>query len=185
MGYSESTNYSICVYSSEIYGLKKALVQTSSSPVRCSLLFFFDLVILSLYLCFRTLCRMSDPFPEIKSKHSLVAKYVTQPIWDKLSRAVTATSGRVTITSCRTSVSKPLPLRYKGLSCNHHHVTVTVTSGRARATSGRSDIILGPTRRPALPAGPTGCDFVRDGRSMPPALTDHTTCPGLARLIYY
>ncbi len=25
---------------------------------------------------------------------------------------------------------------------------------------------------------PAGCDFVRDGRSMPPALTDHTTCPG-------
>merc|ERR1712119_57630 len=37
--------------------------------------------------------KMSDPFPEIKSKHSLVAKYVTQPIWDKLSRAVTKTSG--------------------------------------------------------------------------------------------
>ena len=35
---------------------------------------------------------MSDPFPEIKSKHSLVAKYVTQPLWEKLSRAVTATS---------------------------------------------------------------------------------------------
>merc|ERR1711954_11268 len=36
---------------------------------------------------------MSDPFPEIKSKHSLVAKYVTKPIWEKLSRAVTKTSG--------------------------------------------------------------------------------------------
>ena len=36
--------------------------------------------------------RMSDPFPEIKSKHSLVAKYVTEPLWEKLSRAVTATS---------------------------------------------------------------------------------------------
>ena len=36
---------------------------------------------------------MSDPFPEIQSKHSLVAKYVTKPLWDKLSRAVTATSG--------------------------------------------------------------------------------------------
>ncbi len=23
-----------------------------------------------------------------------------------------------------------------------------------------------------------GSDFVRDGRSMPPALTDHSTCPG-------
>merc|ERR1712127_128676 len=36
---------------------------------------------------------MSDPFPEIKSSHSLVAKYVTKPIWEKLSRAVTKTSG--------------------------------------------------------------------------------------------
>jgi len=36
---------------------------------------------------------MSDPFPEIKSQHSLVAKYVTKPLWEKLSRAVTATSG--------------------------------------------------------------------------------------------
>merc|ERR1711887_177419 len=37
--------------------------------------------------------KMSDPFPEIKSKHSLVAKYVTKPIWEKLSCAVTKTSG--------------------------------------------------------------------------------------------
>merc|ERR1712121_601491 len=36
---------------------------------------------------------MSEPFPEIKSKHSLVAKYVTEPIWEKLSCAVTKTSG--------------------------------------------------------------------------------------------
>jgi len=36
---------------------------------------------------------MSDPMPEIKSQHSLVAKYVTAPLWDKLSRAVTKTSG--------------------------------------------------------------------------------------------
>jgi len=36
---------------------------------------------------------MSDTFPEIKSKHSLVAKYVTEPIWAKLSRAKTQTSG--------------------------------------------------------------------------------------------
>jgi len=35
---------------------------------------------------------MSD-FPDIKSKHSLVAKYVTKPIWDKLSSVVTPTSG--------------------------------------------------------------------------------------------
>ena len=36
---------------------------------------------------------MAEPFPEIKSTHSLVAKYVTKPIWDKLSSAKTATSG--------------------------------------------------------------------------------------------
>merc|ERR1712210_448243 len=36
---------------------------------------------------------MSAPFPEIKSTHSLVAKYVTKPIWDKLSSVKTATSG--------------------------------------------------------------------------------------------
>merc|ERR1712179_556341 len=36
---------------------------------------------------------MSDPFPEIKSKHSLVAKYVTQPLWEKLSSIKTETSG--------------------------------------------------------------------------------------------
>jgi len=36
---------------------------------------------------------MSDPFPEIKSSHSLVAKYVTKPLWDKLSRAKTKTAG--------------------------------------------------------------------------------------------
>ena len=35
---------------------------------------------------------MSD-FPDIKSKHSLVAKHVTKPIWEKLSQAVTKTSG--------------------------------------------------------------------------------------------
>merc|ERR1712126_591838 len=40
-----------------------------------------------------TSTKMSDPFPEIKSKHSLVAKYVTEPIWEKLNRAKTKTSG--------------------------------------------------------------------------------------------
>ena len=38
---------------------------------------------------------MSDTFPEIKSKQSLVAKYVTEPIWAKLSRAKTQTSGKM------------------------------------------------------------------------------------------
>lgn len=36
---------------------------------------------------------MAPPFPEIKSKHSLVAKYVTKDIWDKLGGITTATSG--------------------------------------------------------------------------------------------
>merc|ERR1711971_1356701 len=36
---------------------------------------------------------MSDPFPEIKSSKSLVAKYVTEPVWNKLSQVVTETSG--------------------------------------------------------------------------------------------
>jgi hypothetical protein len=31
---------------------------------------------------------------------------------------------------------------------------------------------------------PTGCDFVCDGRSLPPALTDHTTGPGLGQIFY-
>ena len=32
-------------------------------------------------------------FPEIKSKKSLVAKYVTEPLWNKLSKEETKTSG--------------------------------------------------------------------------------------------
>ncbi len=31
---------------------------------------------------------------------------------------------------------------------------------------------------------PEGCDFVHDRRSMPPALTGHTTCP-CREVIYY
>merc|ERR1712235_10401 len=45
------------------------------------------------HFCTLKSIKMSDPFPEIKSKHSLVAKYVTEPIWEKLNRAKTATSG--------------------------------------------------------------------------------------------
>ena len=36
---------------------------------------------------------MGEPFPEIKSTHSLVAKHVTKDVWAKLSGLVTATSG--------------------------------------------------------------------------------------------
>jgi hypothetical protein len=35
---------------------------------------------------------MSVTFPEIKSKHSLVAKYVTEPLWNKLGKDETKTS---------------------------------------------------------------------------------------------
>ena len=35
---------------------------------------------------------MSDSFPEIKSKESLVAKYVTEPLWEKLGKMETKTS---------------------------------------------------------------------------------------------
>merc|ERR1712023_572545 len=45
------------------------------------------------HFCTLLSIKMSDSFPEIKSKHSLVAKYVTEPIWEKLNRAKTATSG--------------------------------------------------------------------------------------------
>merc|ERR1712202_58094 len=36
--------------------------------------------------------KMSDSFPEIKSKESLVAKYVTEPLWEKLGKLETKTS---------------------------------------------------------------------------------------------
>merc|ERR1711973_569645 len=51
---------------------------------------------LSLYLSpvtHRSADTMTDPFPEIKSKHSLVAKHVTEAVWNKLSGVTTATSG--------------------------------------------------------------------------------------------
>merc|ERR1712179_358270 len=46
-----------------------------------------------LLLLIFTIFTMGEPFPEIKSKHSLVAKYVTKEIWDSLSSHKTATSG--------------------------------------------------------------------------------------------
>jgi len=54
------------------------------------LLLFQSLAFLSVALLLYS--TMAD-FPEIKSTHSLVAKYVTKPIWDKLSSVQTATSG--------------------------------------------------------------------------------------------
>jgi len=45
------------------------------------------------HFCTLKIHQYTVTFPEIKSKHSLVAKYVTEPIWEKLNRAKTATSG--------------------------------------------------------------------------------------------
>ena len=50
-------------------------------------------IALYLYCSTTTTTTMGEPFPEIKSTHSLVAKYVTKPLWDKLSSVKTATSG--------------------------------------------------------------------------------------------
>merc|ERR1712142_945480 len=48
------------------------------------------LVLLLSLLIYHT---MPEPMPEIKSTHSLVAKYVTAPLWEKLSGVTTKTSG--------------------------------------------------------------------------------------------
>jgi protein-arginine kinase len=50
-------------------------------------------IALYLYCSTTTTTTMGEPFPEIKSTHSLVAKYVTKPLWEKLSSVKTATSG--------------------------------------------------------------------------------------------
>ena len=46
----------------------------------------------SIIFTWRLAVKMAE-FPNIKSKHSLVAKHVTKERWDKLSGIVTATSG--------------------------------------------------------------------------------------------
>ena len=62
-------------------------------------------------------------FPEIKSKHSLVAKHVTKERWDKLSGIVTKTSGftlakvrlRVKVLSPRSGLSNVT--LFKAIAC--------------------------------------------------------------------
>merc|ERR1719483_1946838 len=49
--------------------------------------------VLTLLLAYYIYHTMAEPMPEIQSKHSLVAKYVTAPLWEKLSGHETATSG--------------------------------------------------------------------------------------------
>jgi len=57
------------------------------------LLLFQSGLFLSIALYLSCTSTMGEPFPEIKSTHSLVAKYVTKPLWDKLSSVKTKTSG--------------------------------------------------------------------------------------------
>merc|ERR1712179_841649 len=54
---------------------------------------FFTLSVLVLLPSVYIYHTMSEPFPEIKSTHSLVAKYVTAPLWEKLSGVTTKTAG--------------------------------------------------------------------------------------------
>jgi len=49
--------------------------------------------VLTLLLAYYIYHNMAEPMPEIQSKHSLVAKYVTAPLWEKLSGVVTKTAG--------------------------------------------------------------------------------------------
>jgi len=56
------------------------------------LIFLFQSV-LTLLLAYYIYHTMAEPMPEIQSKHSLVAKYVTAPLWEKLSGVVTKTAG--------------------------------------------------------------------------------------------
>merc|ERR1719483_352142 len=49
--------------------------------------------VLTLLLAYYIYHTMAEPMPEIQSKHSLVAKYVTAPLWEKLSSVVTKTAG--------------------------------------------------------------------------------------------
>merc|ERR1712109_201922 len=57
------------------------------------LLLFKSGLFISIALYLSCTSTMGEPFPEIKSTHSLVAKYVTKPLWDKLSSVKTKTSG--------------------------------------------------------------------------------------------
>jgi len=55
--------------------------------------FVFFLISLVLLYRHQSATLASMPLPEIKSKDSLVAKYVTAPLWEKLSGITTKTSG--------------------------------------------------------------------------------------------
>merc|ERR1719374_333386 len=49
--------------------------------------------LLALYIYYRSTRKKMAPFPEIKSKDSLVAKHVTEELWNKLNEHKTETSG--------------------------------------------------------------------------------------------
>ena len=57
-------------------------------------------------------------FPEIKSKHSLVAKYVTKPLWEKLSTITTKTSNFTLAKAIACAVQVLLRPKL------HHHVFI-------------------------------------------------------------
>merc|ERR1712142_1008769 len=59
------------------------------------------LVLLLSLLIYHT---MPEPMPEIKSTHSLVAKYVTAPLWEKLSGVTTKTAGFTLAKACACAI---------------------------------------------------------------------------------
>ena len=62
---------------------------------------------------------MADPMPEIKSKHSLVAKYVTAPLWEKLSRAVTKDTTKPNDNPAKSAVHTDA--KRCSCACTSHH----------------------------------------------------------------
>merc|ERR1712076_118403 len=126
---------------------------------------------------------MSD-FPTIKSTHSLVAKYVTKPIWDKLSSVKTATSGFTLAQAIACAVEfdnqhcgiyagdwdsykdfaevfDPLIQEYHGISADATHT---------------SDMDVGKIQGNVDPAAPVHSCKIRVGRSidgfgLPPGIT--------------
>ena len=76
------------------------------------LLLFQSGLFLSIALYLSCTSTMGEPFPEIKSTHSLVAKYVTKPLWDKLSSVKTKTSGFTLAKVCNVKLKERWLLPY-------------------------------------------------------------------------
>merc|ERR1712007_37913 len=68
--------------------------------------------------------KMSGEFPDIKSKHSLVAKHVTKEKWDKLKNIETKTCGFTLAKACACAiVFDPLIQEYHGISADAKHTS--------------------------------------------------------------